>query len=211
MGGGAVALVSDAGSPLISDPGFPLVRACREAGVAVTVVPGPSAPLAALQLSGLPAVPFFFAGFLSAKAAARRQEIAGLSAIPATLLLFEAPHRLAASLADLADGLGARQAVIVREISKRFEEARGGSLDELAEAVARQPVKGEIVLVIAPPERREGPPTDAELEALLADALARHSLRDAVARVAAASGEPRRRVYRLALALTDREGGDGAA
>ncbi len=206
--GQAVALVSDAGSPLISDPGFPLVRACREAGIAVTAVPGASAPLAALQLSGLPALPFCFVGFLPAKSAARRQEIARLAAIPATLVFFEAPHRLAESLADLAAVLGAREAAVVREITKRFEEVRGGSLPDLAEAIAAAPVKGEIVLVIAPPERRDEPLEDSEIEARLREALAEHSLRDAVARVTAASGEPRRRVYRLALAL-DRDGDGG--
>ncbi len=208
----AVALVSDAGTPLVSDPGYPLVRACYEADVPVTVVPGASAPIAALQLSGLPSVPFFFGGFLSAKAATRRQEIARLSGIPATLLLFEAPHRLAASLADLAEGLGSRQAAVVREITKRFEEVRSGDLASLSAEIAAEAVKGEIVIVIAPPERREEPLDDDELKQRLREALASQSLRDAVAKVTAASGEPRRRIYRLALALDDeKDGGDDAS
>lgn len=200
-GGKAVALVSDAGMPLLSDPGYPLVRACQADGIPVTSVPGASAPLAALQLSGLPSMPFYFGGFLSAKSASRRQEIARLTAIPATLLLFEAPHRLADCLRDLAQVLGSRQAAVVREITKRFEEVITDSLDGLAARIAEQAVKGEIVIVIAPPERQDGPIDDAELKARLTEALERQSLRDAVALVAAASGEPRRRVYRLALDL----------
>ncbi len=210
--GNALALVSDAGAPLISDPGYTLVRACREAGIAVTALPGASAPLTALQLSGLPSQPFFFAGFLPPKAAARRLEIARLAAIPATLLLFEAPRRLADCLADLAQGLGPRQAAVVREITKHFEETRLGDLEQLAAAIAEAPVKGEIVLVIAPPERRDETFEDADLEERLRAELTGHSLRDAVARVKAASGEPRKRIYRLALSLTGKDGGgDGSA
>lgn len=203
--GKAVALASDAGMPLLSDPGYPLVRACHERGIPVTTLPGASAPLAALQLSGLPSLPFYFAGFLPAKRAARRQDIARLAGIPATLLLFEAPHRLADCLEDLAQGLGSRQAAVVREITKRFEEVRSDSLAVLAEDIAADPVKGEIVIVIAPPERREEALDDDELKARLNEALTHRSLRDAVALVAAASGEPRRRVYRLALDLAAAE------
>ncbi|MEO1191588.1 MAG: 16S rRNA (cytidine(1402)-2'-O)-methyltransferase [Pseudomonadota bacterium] len=199
--GKSVALVSDAGAPLISDPGLALVQDCQAAGVAVTTLPGASAPLAALQLSGLSSLPFHFAGFLSAKAGERRAEIAKLAAIPATLVLFEAPHRVAACLADLAQGLGPRNAALVREITKRFEEVRRGPLDQLAAELAESPVKGEIVLVIAPPPERQDEVDDEELTALLRAALERLSLRDAVAQVAAATGQPRRRVYRLALDL----------
>ncbi len=191
--------------PLLSDPGYSLVRSCRDLGIPVTTLPGASAPLAALQLSGLPAHPFFFAGFLSAKAAARRQEIAQLASVPATLVLFEAPHRLAACLKDLSQVLGPRQAAVVREITKRFEEVLPGRLDALGEAIATTPVKGEIVIVVAPPERQEAPLDDGELKARLTEALGRQSLRDAVALVAAASGEPRRRIYRLALDLAAAE------
>src|SRR5690606_2061643 len=126
--GASVALVSDAGSPVVADPGLPLVAAARAAGLPVTAVPGPSALVAALQLSGLPAGRVLFAGFLPAKAGARRAEIAELAAIPATLVLFEAPHRLAETLADLAELLGDRPAVVARELTKRFEELRPGSL-----------------------------------------------------------------------------------
>ncbi|GAB5468909.1 MAG: 16S rRNA (cytidine(1402)-2'-O)-methyltransferase [Rhodospirillales bacterium] len=202
LAGGSVALVSDAGAPLISDPGQELVRACAEAGVQVTTLPGASAPIAALQLSGLPSVPFYFAGFLSAKAGERRQQIARLASIPATLLFFEAPHRVAACLADLAQGLGPREAALVREITKRFEEVRRGDLQSLAAELAAAPVKGEIVLVVAPPEPRAVEIDDAELTRLLEEALQRLSLRDAVAQVAAVTDLPRRRVYRLALATT---------
>ncbi len=205
--GGAVALVSEAGAPLISDPGFGLVRACADAGIMVTTLPGPSAPLAALQLSGLPAQPFYFSGFLPTKASARRQEIGRLAAIPATLVLFEAPHRLAASLSDLAAGLGPRPAAIVREITKRFEEVRRGSLAELAADLAEQAVKGEIVLVVGPPAPIDETLDDAELERLLSQAMLQASLRDAVSQVAAASGTPRRRVYTLALGLSAKGAG----
>ncbi len=204
--GKAVALVSEAGAPLVSDPGFALVRACADAGVMVTTLPGPSAPLAALQLSGLPSQPFYFAGFLPTKASARRREIARLAAVPATLILFEAPHRVADSLADLAAGLGSRPAALVREITKRFEEVKRGTLSELAAALAEEPVKGEIVLVVAPPEPSREELDDGALEERLRPALERASLRDAVAEVAAATGVPRRRVYGLALGLAAAQG-----
>ena len=199
--GGAVALVCDAGAPLISDPGLPLLRAAAELAIPVTSLPGPSAPLAALQLSGLPTLPFYCAGFLPAKASQRRREIARLAPLAATLVLFEAPHRVAGCLADLAQGLGPRPAALVREITKRFEEVRRGELAELAQGALAAPPKGEIVLAVGPAEAREEGFGDSELEARLREALEAYSLRDAVARVAAASGEPRRRVYSLALDL----------
>jgi len=199
--GKAVALVSDAGAPLISDPGLALVQACGEAGVAVTALPGPSAPIAALQLSGLPPVPFCFAGFLPSKGGPRRRQIAALAAVPATLLFFEAPHRVVETLADLAAGLGPRPAALVREISKRFEEVRRGTLPDLAAEVAEAAPRGEIVLVVAPPDAEGEEVSDAGLEAALGEAMRERSLRDAVAEVAATTGQPRKRVYRLALAL----------
>ena len=150
--GAAIALVSDAGTPLVSDPGYKLVRAVREAGHAVTVVPGASAALAALAVAGLPTDRFFFEGFLPAKSGQRRARIAELARIPATLILYETGPRLAAALADLAQGLGPREAAVCRELTKLHEEVRRGALAALAQdyATADEP-RGEIVLVIAPP------------------------------------------------------------
>jgi 16S rRNA (cytidine1402-2'-O)-methyltransferase len=200
--GAAVALISDAGTPLISDPGYKLVRAARAAGHAVVPVPGASAVLAALIASGLPTDRFFFEGFLPAKAAARRSRIDVLARIPATLVLFETGARLAAALADLAAGLGGRTAAVCRELTKLHEEVRCGALPALAAHYADgAPVRGEIVLVIGPPEEAAaGSAEDAD--ALLRDALARMSLKQAVGEVAAATGQPRRAVYQRALALT---------
>jgi 16S rRNA (cytidine1402-2'-O)-methyltransferase len=199
-GGAAVALVSDAGTPLVSDPGYKLVRAAQEAGVAVTALPGASAVLTALAVSGLPSDRFFFEGFLPAKESARRARIAELRRIPATLILFESGPRIATSLADLADGLGARAAAIGRELTKLHEEVRRGDLGELARAYAQgAETRGEFVIVIAPPEPDTGAATD--VDALLAAALARLSVKEAVAEVADVTGAPRRAVYQRALAL----------
>jgi 16S rRNA (cytidine1402-2'-O)-methyltransferase len=198
--GAAVALVSDAGMPLVSDPGYKLVRAAHAAGLAVTCLPGASAPLAALVLSGLPSDRFFFAGFPPRGPAARRRFFAEAAAVPATLLFFESARRLAASLADLAAALGDREAAVARELTKRFEEVRRGRLADLARHYAEAgPPRGEVVVVVGPPEAAPAEPAD--LDAALAEALARLSLRDAVAEVAAATGRPRREVYRRALAL----------
>jgi 16S rRNA (cytidine1402-2'-O)-methyltransferase len=199
--GDAIALVSDAGTPLVSDPGFKLVRAVHEAGHAVTAVPGASAALAALAIAGLPTDRFFFEGFLPAKGGQRQARIAELVRIPATLVLFETGPRLAAALADLAQGLGAREAAICRELTKLHEEVRRGDLAAFAAHYegAGEP-RGEIVLVIAPPAADV---TDAaDLDALLHKALARVSVKEAVAEVAAVTGQPRREVYQRALALT---------
>jgi 16S rRNA (cytidine1402-2'-O)-methyltransferase len=199
-GGEAVALVSDAGMPVIADPGFRLVRAARAAGLRVTVVPGPSAPLAALALSGLPSDRFLFAGFLPS----RRAAISGLAAIEATLLLLEAPQRVAECLADLAELLGgARDAVLAREITKMFEEVRAGTLAELAAHYAAGPdPRGEVVLVVGPPVAAAAPVADEdEIDRRLAEALdGGLSLRDAVEAVAGATGTRRREVYARALA-----------
>jgi len=205
--GGVVALVSDAGTPLISDPGYRLVRAARAAGHAVTAAPGPSSALMALTVAGLPTDRFFFEGFLPAKEAARRTRIGELARIPATLLLFESGPRLAATLADLAAGLGAREAAIARELTKLHEEVRRGDLASLAaDYAAGAETRGEIVIVIAPPAAAEQP-SAAEIDALLHAALARTSVKEAVAEVAAATGEPRRAIYSRALELTkDRNG-----
>ena len=203
--GKSVALVSDAGMPLIADPGLKLVRAAQDAGVKVTVVPGPSAALAALALSGLPSDRFLFQGFLPAKQGARRAALAELASIPATLIFFESPHRLAASLADMALALGGRAAAVVREITKLFEDVRRGPLAELAAAFRESgPPKGEIVIVVGPPEADAAALAEADVEAELTAALSRMSVRDAVAAVAAATGRRRSQVYALALRLNGR-------
>jgi 16S rRNA (cytidine1402-2'-O)-methyltransferase len=205
--GEAVALVSDAGTPLISDPGYRLVRAAREAGHAVTTVPGSSAVLAALAVAGLATDRFFFDGFLPPKPAARRARIAELSAIPATLVLFETGPRIAAALADLAAGLGEREAAVCRELTKLHEEVRRAGLATLARSYAAEDApRGEIVVVIAPPPARQ--PDGDKLDSLLRAALGRASVKDAVAEVAAATGRPRRDVYQRALALRSRDAAD---
>jgi 16S rRNA (cytidine1402-2'-O)-methyltransferase len=198
--GAAVALVSDAGTPLVSDPGYKLVVAAIAAGHRVFPLPGASAALAALVAAGLPSDRFFFEGFLPAKGGERRTRIGELAGIPATLVLYETGPRLAASLTDLAAGLGARPAAICRELTKLFEEVRRGSLAELAAhyAGAGAP-KGEIVIVVGPPEQRTV--AADELDARLAAALARSTVKDAVAEVAAETGLKRNAVYARALAL----------
>lgn len=201
--GEAVALVSDAGTPLISDPGYRLVRAALADGLVVSVAPGPSATIAALVISGLPTDRFHFAGFLPAKSAARRAALAQLAGIDGTLVLLESAPRLAAALADMAMVLGARPAAIARELTKLHEEVRRGSLGELAQHyLAAGPPKGEIVVVIGPPDVEAAPLIgDEELDRRIADALRTHSRRDAAAIVAAETGLPRRQVYSRALAL----------
>ena len=197
--GEAVALVSDAGTPLISDPGYRLVRAAAEAGHAVTALPGASAVLTALGVAGLPTNRFFFEGFLPPKQSARQKRIAALSAIPATLVLFETGPRIAEALADLAAGLGQRGAAICRELTKLHEEIRRGPLAELAHHYAKGgETRGEFVIVIAPPT--DEPRVD-DVDDLLRQALARVSVKDAVGEVALATGRPRREVYQRALAL----------
>lgn len=206
--GAAIALVSDAGTPLVSDPGYKLVREARAAGASVTAVPGPSAVLAALTLSGLPSDRFFFEGFLPAKEAARRARIAELKRIPSTLVLFETGARIAASLADLAAGFGAREAALCRELTKLHEEVRRGDLVTLAlEASQASEPRGEMVIVVAPPDR-QAEVTAIDLDSLLRQALDRVSVKEAVAEVAAVTGTPRRDVYQRALAL-DKERGHG--
>ena len=199
--GAAVALVSDAGTPLVSDPGYKLVRAVREAGHAVTVLPGPSAALAALTVAGLPSDRFFFEGFLPSKSGQRRARIAELARIPATLILYETGPRLAAALADLAEGLGAREAAVCRELTKLHEEVRRGTLATLTRdyAAADEP-RGEIVLVIAPPTEETS--DEIDVDALLRQALGRLSVKEAVGEIAAVTGRPRREVYQRALELS---------
>jgi 16S rRNA (cytidine1402-2'-O)-methyltransferase len=206
--GAAVALISDAGTPLVSDPGYKLVRAAQDAGHAVTAVPGASSVMAALNVAGLPTDRFFFEGFLPAKQAARQKRIAALAAVPATLVLFESGQRLPATLADLASGLGARAAAVCRELTKRHEEVRRGDLATLSRDYAQgAETRGEIVIVVAPPAEQSGEAGD--VDALLRQALTRASLKDAVGEVALATGRPRRAVYQRALELS-KDAGDGA-
>ena len=199
--GQAVALVSDAGTPMISDPGFKLVRAARDAGHVVTSLPGPSASLAALTNAGLPTDRFFFEGFLPAKAGQRKERIGELARIPATLVLFESGPRLADTLSALASGFGERQAAICRELTKLHEEVRADTLAQLARDYAQgRETRGEIVIVIAPPQD-EAPPDANELDAIIRGSLKRLSLKDAVSEIAQSTGVPRREVYQRALIL----------
>ena len=211
-GGEALALVSDAGTPLVSDPGFKLVQAAIEAGIPVTPIPGPSAVMTAIVAAGLPTDRFFFEGFLPQKSGARRNRMEALAGIPGTLVLFESPHRLPEMLADAADILGAgRPAAVARELTKFYETVRRGTLGSLAETFAEEGApKGEVVVVIgtAPEEA----PTEAEddaLDAALTAALSRHSIKDAAALVAEETGRPRKVVYTRALALARRPDADG--
>lgn len=198
LGTEVVALISDAGTPLISDPGYKLVRAARAAGHAVRTIPGPSAAIAALTLSGLPTDRFLFAGFLPPKDKARAEAIAELAAVRATLVFYESGPRLAAALAALSHGLGARQAAVAREITKLHEECVTGTLDELADRYADAPPRGEIVIVVGPPPQAESA-SDTELDLALDDALARLSPSRAAAEVAERLGVPRKRAYARAL------------
>jgi 16S rRNA (cytidine1402-2'-O)-methyltransferase len=203
MASEAVALVSDAGTPLISDPGFKLVRDARAAGMPVTTIPGPCAAIAALTLAGLPTDRFFFLGFLPAKEKARGEAIAEVAAIRATLILYESGPRLSATLAALASGLGDREAAVAREISKAFEETVTGSLSFLAARYGEAPPKGEIVIIVAPPG--EAPvPNAADADKLLKAALARLPAARAAGEVAKATGLPRRDLYARALGMKDK-------
>lgn len=202
--GRRVALVSDAGTPVVSDPGYRLVRAAIAAGLPVTAVPGANAAVTALVLSGLPPQPFLFLGFPPPRAAARRAAFSRLRAaeragLAATLVWYEAPHRLAEALADLAETFGDRPAAVARELTKRFEEVRRGGLAQLAGHYATHEARGEITLVVGPAGEDAA---DAEdLDAQLRRALATGSVKDAAAVVAAATGLPRRLVYARALEL----------
>ncbi len=199
--GASVAYVSEAGTPVVSDPGFTLARAAIARGLPVTAAPGPSALLAALAVSGLPADRFLFAGFLPPTSAARRSAIAELSAVPATLILYESPKRVQDLLKDLCDVLGDRPAALCRELTKRFEEVRRGPLPELAAAVATEEPRGEFVVVIGRGGPREV--SEDDIRARLAEAMATMRLKDAATAVAGALGLPRQQVYRLALGLRE--------
>lgn len=202
MGAEAVALVSDAGTPLISDPGFKLVRDARAAGHRVTTIPGPCAAIAALTLAGLPTDRFFFLGFLPSKKKARADAIAEVKDIRATLILYESGPRLGATLAALAEGLGEREAGVAREISKRFEECVTDSLPALAARYADDPPKGEIVIVVGPPgEEAEAQTDQAAIDAALRDALERLPPAKAVGEVAKAFKLDRQALYARAMEI----------
>jgi 16S rRNA (cytidine1402-2'-O)-methyltransferase len=198
--GERVALVSDAGTPLVSDPGYKLVRAALADELPVTAAPGPSAALTALILSGLPSDSFLFAGFLPPRQAARRRTLERWRTVEATMVFFEGPSRLAESLADMADVLGNRAAAVARELTKLHEEIRRGRIAELADHFREAgPPRGEAVVVVGPPEARE--PSLAEIDRRLQAALAELGVRDAAAKIAAETGLGRGAVYRRALAI----------
>lgn len=201
--GRSVAYVSDAGTPLVADPGYRLAAEAAEAGVAVTSVPGPSAVLAALSVSGLPSDRFLFAGFPPSQAGQRMRWLEELARVPATLVLFESAKRCSRSVPDMVEVLGGdRKAALCRELTKLHEEVRRGTLEQLLRGVADDPPRGEVVLVI---DRAADAPAAVDLSAALADALTTMSLRDATDHVSDVTGLPRREVYQAALRL--REGG----
>lgn len=198
--GRSVAYASDAGTPLVSDPGFGLVRSAKAEGLAMTSSPGPSAVLAALAVSGLPTDRFLFAGFPPTSRGARLTWLSELRSVPATLVVFESPRRIHRLLSEMADAFGERDAAVCRELTKRFEEVMSGSLEDLATRTAARALKGEIVLVV---DRGQPDGPVADLDGILVSALAGMSVRDASESVAKALGLPRRRVYREALRLTE--------
>ncbi|KPH79641.1 16S rRNA (cytidine(1402)-2'-O)-methyltransferase [Bosea vaviloviae] len=204
--GGKLALISDAGTPLVSDPGYKLVAELVAEGLPVTGIPGPSAVLAALVLAGLPTDRFFFEGFLPPKAAARRGRLTELAAIPGTLVFFESPRRLAEMLSDAAGVLGERPGAVARELTKFYENVQRGPLSVLAAHYdGEEEARGEIVVIIGPPGAEELTPAGDVIEERLRAALAQVSLKEAVAQVAAETGQPRRKVYARALELTREE------
>lgn len=199
--GEAIALISDAGLPLISDPGYRLVQQAQQAGITVTVIPGASAVLTALAGSGLPTDAFFFAGFLPAKSVARRKAIIALKHMPGTLIFYESPQRIGATLVDLVAELGqTRAACVARELTKLFEESRRGTLGELAAYYEEREVKGEIVLLVGAAVEEEKA-TAHDIDAMLLDALADNSTRDAAALVSEATGAKKSEIYARALQL----------
>jgi len=203
--GQAIALISDAGTPLISDPGMPLVRAAREAGHEVFAIPGPSAPIAALSIAGLPTDQFSFYGFLPPKQAARQKALQKLTEQAGTLVFFESAKRLAKTLADVATILGQRDIVVAREMTKKFEQIITGDAASLAAQFEAQPPRGEIVFLIGPSTpTADGPDHTAQIDAALTRALAQMSLRDAVQHVCAETGLKRKQVYERALRLSEK-------
>jgi 16S rRNA (cytidine1402-2'-O)-methyltransferase len=206
---GSIALVSDAGTPLISDPGYKLVREACAAGHAVNALPGPSSVLTALSVAAVPTDRFFFEGFLPAKETARRARLAELARIDATLLLFESGNRVQDTLRDLADSMATREAAICRELTKLHEEVLRATLGELSAQAATLETRGEFVLVIGPPAADAQVLTSEALDGLLREQLNHHSVKDAVAHAVELSGRPRREVYARALELAKQVKGDG--
>ncbi len=200
-GGAAIALVSDAGMPMVSDPGYKLVRDCVEHGIAVDVIPGPTAPVTALALSGLPSDRFMFAGFLSAKSGARQRQLQELSAIPATLLLFESATRIKSSLSDIATVMGDRPLAVAREMTKLHQEVlRGDAAGILAQLADRPALKGEISIVIAPPAD-DADLSEEDLSHRLSELLRDHPASKAATLLARQTGRPRAALYDLAVSL----------
>lgn len=200
--GEMIALVSDAGTPLVSDPGYRLVQDCINQNIYVTAVPGASAVLTALQLSGLPCHRFLFEGFLPPKSAARQKELSLLADIPATLIFYEAPQRLEETLQDMLSALGDRQVAIVREITKKFEQTVRGSFSELlAEYRQNGFPKGEIVIVVSPAEQKSF--SEDEIKNQLKAALKTMSVKEAVARIARQTSQTKKVIYRKALEIKD--------
>lgn len=203
--GGSVALISDAGMPAISDPGFKLTREVITAGGEVYAVPGPSALTAALTTSGLPTDSFFFGGFLPQKQKARRTRIEAIAAVPGTLLFYESPHRVTAALEDLAAILVGRQAALARELTKKFEEVRRGTLEELAEWSVTTPPRGEIAIVVAPPLQQDASDIDDDaIVSALREILPDMRPAAAAKSVSQSLGVPRARVYDLVLSLKNK-------
>ena len=201
--GRRIALISDAGTPLVSDPGYRLVRAAIAEGFSIGAVPGPNAAVMALTLSGLPPQPFLFLGFPPPRSAARRAAFGVLrsaerAGLTATLIWHEAPHRLAETLADMAISFGPRAAAVARELTKHFEEVRRGTLTDLAAHYAGHAARGEITVLVGPPEEEDQEDLDGQLTRALAD----HSVKDAAALVSTATGLPRKLVYARALAMS---------
>lgn len=203
MRDGAVALVSDAGTPLISDPGYRLVRAAREAGIAITSIPGPSAVVTALTLAGLPTDRFLFGGFLPARDGARDKVLIELAAVPATLVFYDTGPRLVDTLEAMARLLPGREVAVARELTKLFEECRGGPPLALAEHYREHAARGEIVVLAGPPTAAPAPDDDA-VDALLRDALSRLPVSQAARDVAHATGLDRKALYARALSLANR-------
>jgi 16S rRNA (cytidine1402-2'-O)-methyltransferase len=205
MASEAIALVSDAGTPLISDPGFKLVRDARERGVSIFTIPGPSAAIAALTLSGLPTDRFLFVGFLPNRAKARQDALAEIRNLKATLIFYETGPRLSATLAAMIEILGNRQATISREITKFHEETLSGSLADLIHRIGSATLKGEIVIVVAPAVTEINDFAGADPEPLLREALTRLPVAKAAAEVAELTGLPKRDLYNLAITLKQAE------
>lgn len=201
--GQALALISDAGTPLINDPGYKLVGDCKENGFAVTAAPGAASPIVALILSGLPSDHFFYAGFLPPKTMARQKELARFTAIPGSLIFLESPKRLAASLADMANVLGAtRNAAVTRELTKMFEEVRNGTLGELAAHYNEEGApKGEIVVVVGPADPSENELSSDDIDARLRELIKDHRTKDAADILAKETGLKKRDLYNRALEL----------